>query len=159
MARLYNYCTYNGVKGGKFQSSSWDVCCPQWVCRPEGNPQDWICGDVTDTFWVCFGANPQVWDCKTGPLADWNCSDNVNPQSWICAPDGDIDWACDFVNSQGWVCDTVPDENWSCDDLINPEQWDCGASPDQAWEQHTLPPPAVFECIIKDESAGLDCGD
>jgi hypothetical protein len=76
VARLYNFCTYNGIDGGRYQSESWDVLCDDW--NPEPTP------------------NPINWECTGPPGITWNCSDLTNPQAWACAglpPAGN--WECD----------------------------------------------------------------
>jgi hypothetical protein len=158
MALLYNYCTYNGVRGGRYQSTAWDVCCPEWVERPEGFPVEWDCEDPDETVWVCFdGTNPQTWTCVGGFTAEW-AETGVSPQVWEASIEEEIDWAGVGVNPQKWACEALPIENWLCGSTTNPVVWVEEAS-EVDWEAVQALPPAAWEPIVRNETAGKDCGD
>ena len=156
MAKLYSFCTYNGVYGGAYQASAWDVCCDEWTDRPDGSPADWDCSDQGETNWVCTGINPQTWTCSILDLIDW-ADTGVNPQFWECRLEMPIDWADYGVNPQLWGFDDIDPENWIGVGL-NPQAWDCAVSSVE-WGDSEIPPTAEWESILVDKRAGKDCGD
>ena len=158
MAKLYNFCTYNATKGGRYQSTSWDVCCDQWTDRPEGSPTDWGRGTENIVEWACGGANPQTWTEREQTGIDWLFGDDSNPQGWSCFFDVEVEWGDGGFNPQEWQAGQEQDVAWLTGDDTNPEVWDCGSAGTQGWEIET-PEPAIYEPILKDDRTGLDCGD
>ena len=159
MAKLYNFCTYNGVRGGRYQSSAWDVCCDQWKERPEGNPVDWDCKSENETTWQCFdGVNQQTWTCGVIASIDWSDT-GVNPQSWVCLVEDPLEWFNTGVSAQVWSFPAPEYEDWMCGDLTNPEEWELSDHTGDWEEVIPEPEPAEFEPILKDDRVGLDCGD
>ena len=159
MAKLYNFCTYNATKGGRYQSTAWDVCCDQWQDRPEGNPSDWACGSEEIAEWYCGGVNPQTWTERAQTDIDWSIGDDTNPQTWSCHFEVPIDWSCgDTSNPQDWQPDIHDPVPWLCGDTSNPQVWDCADAEGVGWGDRTPPEPVVYEPILKDDRVGLDCG-
>lgn len=160
MAKLYNFCTYNATKGGRYQSTAWDVCCDQWQDVPGGNPADWACGSEEIVEWRCDGVNPQTWTEREQTDTDWLCGDSTNPQGWSCHFEVPIDWNCgDTTNPQDWQPDVHDPVPWFCGDTTNPEEWELSPLTGE-WEEITPEhEPATFEPILKDDRVGLDCGD
>lgn len=68
MALLYNVCTYNG---GKFQSTTWDVCCPVFEAIPETLAEVWDALNVAIDTWTPVSAAAAVWDEVTTPVDTW----------------------------------------------------------------------------------------
>jgi len=147
MALLYNVCSYSGISGGKYQSVSWDSCCPDWEVKDDQDPLEFTCQVTLPANYSGDGVNGVQWGPGDTGSPEWNLQDHTNPAGWSTYA-WSADWTDgDSTNPQSWVYTTGAAE-WFCDDPTNPQ----GFAPETGegdWAEPTPPEAVEYKPYIR----------